>query len=333
MIKRSRYIFLFFFLALSLMACGQEVLIEGLNQRDSNDILVVLYQNGIEGKVEARKQAQEVSYAILLKKDELFSARNLLKENNLPRIRELDLEEICGKEIMIPTPEYERCRENVGRQGTIANNLMKLPEVVYASVVLNIPTVNEFATESQLHKRPTASVVIRAKLASNEFKITEPKIQRHVSGAVEGLDPRDVSVIISYIDLEDKSVGQENQNSQGSGHEKSAPVVTNNAQVSDASLVTVVGLEMTEASKKKFKIYAALALMLLMIVSAALLFTVMKLSQARKNGSSLSPLLSAGSNRKDGPKMIESRLEDIDGENQDQESYNEEEREGKPLES
>lgn len=255
-----------------LSACGKEVVYQDLTELEANEILVVLYKSGIEAAKEKVQNAQEVSYTVAVSKDEIQKARQILVENKLPRKRSLGFSDICKETSIIPTPEQEKCRKLLALKGEIVNSLERIPGVVEADVVLNIPEVSEFSIETQSGKKPTASAVLMVRKDNTGYEITESRVQRFISNTVENLDPRDVAVIINFL---------ENPEEIAKGQKPTTNPTANLTQPS-AGLATVMGLNLDLGSVKKFKIYAAVMLVLLMGVAAALIMSVIKLTKLRQ---------------------------------------------------
>lgn len=281
-------------LTLLLSACGKESLYQDLNERDANEILVVLYKNGIEADKIRVEGPQEVVYSIHVPKDKIQDARRILVDNNLPRKKELGFSGICKEKGLIPTPEEEKCRKLLALKGEIINSLERVPGVIDADVVLNIPEVNEFASEDAAKKRPTASAVIQVKKEGAGYEVREGNIQRFISNAVEDLDPRDVTVIISYVEPPQKVIAQGPQAAPDGGEaEATAP---------EGALATIAGLTLHENSLRRFKIYAIVFLAILIAVSTGLILNVIKLTRMRQElkvsraqGAAGTPLLEEGS--------------------------------------
>ncbi|MCE9624512.1 MAG: hypothetical protein K8R69_03515 [Deltaproteobacteria bacterium] len=187
--------FAIFFLA----ACGQETLQQNLGEQEVNEILVVLYQNGVNAQKIKTESSQDISYSITVPKDQIQQARRILVENNLPKAKELGSEGICKEKGLIPTPEEEKCRKLLAKKGDIINSLQRVPGVIDADIVLNVPEISPFNTETQSNQRPTASAVIRVKKSPDGYEVTEARMQQFISKSVENLDPRDVSVIITFV--------------------------------------------------------------------------------------------------------------------------------------
>lgn len=278
-----------------MTACGQEVLQQALSEPEANEILVVLFQHGITATKVTTVGTEGTTYSITIPKDAIQSSRRILLENNLPRSKELGSEGICKEKGLIPTPEEEKCRKLLAKKGDIVNSLQRIPGVIDADIVLNVPEISPFNTETQAENRPTASAVLRVKKSQDGYEITEARIQQFISKSVEKLDPRDVSVIISYLPTPQEVLSQ-------------VPQTPGAAAAFDAKLATIAGLVMKVESVKRFKIFAVVMLVLLLGVSAALILNVIKLTKMRQElkvsklnsglpeGSSMSPPLLEGGN-------------------------------------
>lgn len=257
---------------LVFVACGKEALFQDLEEREANEILVVLYKNGIEADKLMVEGTQEVTFAVQVPRDKIQDARRILVENKLPRKKELGFSGICKEKGLIPTPEEEKCRKLLALKGEIINSLERIPGVIEADVVLNIPEVSEFAAEDAEKKRPTASAVIHVRREEAGVDLREGNVQRFISNTVENLDPRDVAVIISYADSPQKVVAQGPQGVTPSG----------NGAVSGAPVTTIAGLTLQQDSLKRFKIYAVIFLVVLIGISTALILNVIKLTRMRQ---------------------------------------------------
>lgn len=273
-----------------LSACGQENLYQDLSERDANEILVVLYKQGVDAKKVRVEAAQEVSYVVQVPKEDIQRAQQILIANNLPRKKELGFSGICQEKSMIPTPEEEKCRKLLALKGEIINSLEKLDQVVDADVVLNIPEVDTFAGEEQEQKQPTASAVIRLKSegeGQGTEALRESHLQRFISNSVEGLDPRNVAVLLSYAEPVEQilSKGPQAAATGGATSSSSSPSKESSKEAvtaSTAPLSTIVGLQIHPESVQRFKIYAVAMLGLLILVSGVLILNVFKLTRLKQ---------------------------------------------------
>lgn len=257
--KNGRF-YVFFILFFGFVACGQMPLYQDLSETDVNEILVALQDRGIEAEKVKEEKSQKVSWIVLVNKKDAAKARKILVESNLPYKKQPSLRDICKDSELIPTPQQEKCKKMLALKGEIINSLERIPGVVDADIVLNIPDISEFAVESQPGKRPTASAVLKVRKTPEGLEITESKIQRFISNTVENLDPRDVSVVITYIQAPEEA-------------RKEAGIKNS---------ITVVGLKMDISSKKTFKTYALVTLMILIGISAALIFSLFQLIKLRQ---------------------------------------------------
>lgn len=278
--------FIFMFLA-----CEQSGIVHDLTERDANEILVLLAKNSITATKQKVEKNQEVSWIVTVSPGDQELARSILVANNLPKVRHGGLEGICKEAGLILTPKTEKCRELLAQKGEIINSLESIPGVVSADVVLNLPDKEDFPDENSVQLRPTASVTIQYLSDANvKTKLTEGKVQEFVANGVTGLDARDVTVIISYFE---QNIDQEHANQvegiDGSVNPDDAvqtPQGTQLAQVEEESeMVSVGGLMMDEGSAKKFKTLSVLFLVLLLLLAAAFIYALFRMSRLRKQGS------------------------------------------------
>lgn len=255
-LRKTLLILIFLFFA----SCSKMPIYHDLTESEANEILVALQDRGIDALKVKEVKSQQVTWSIEVPRKDASAAQKILVENNLPRKKELGFSGICKEKGLIPTPDEERCRKVLALKGEIINSLAKIPGVIESDVVLNIPEISEFSSETQPSKRPTASAVLKVRKSTENLELTEPKLQRFISNSIENLDPRDVSVVITYIQNP-----EEVQKVSGG-----------------ASLVSIAGLKMDVPSKNSFKIYALSILVLLLGVSIALVFSLFKLMSLRK---------------------------------------------------
>ncbi|MBI2341927.1 MAG: hypothetical protein HYU98_04260, partial [Deltaproteobacteria bacterium] len=183
-----------------LLGCSKVELYHDLSEEEANDMLVVLQQDGINAEKIKEVRQNEIYWTIKIDPKRLIDARRLLVEHNLPRKKELGLSGVYQEKGLIPTPDEQKARYLLALKGEIINSLLKIPEVIDADVVLNIPSPEEFASPDAKEKRPTASVIIKAKPTDSvQETLSESRMQQFVANTVENLNPRDVSVIITYI--------------------------------------------------------------------------------------------------------------------------------------
>lgn len=288
-----------------LVGCKDIDIVHELDERDANEILVVLSRHDIVAKKEKVEKNQEVKWTVTVKAADEMGARQILVANNLPKVKLGGLSGICKDAGLILTPKTEKCREILAYKGEITNSLESIPGVVSADVVLNIPDKEEFPDEDAPIPHPTASVTIQyLKDGQSGSPLTEGKVQQFVANSVSNLDPRDVAVIITYLEsgvptTEDKKIEQEaadealkqqtalaNNSGQGSQNVDGI-VVTGDASVSNAELTLIGGLKMDAASAKKFKVVAIMFLILFIILTISFIFVLLRLARIKKRSSAM----------------------------------------------
>ena len=284
-----------------ITACQEVEIVHDLTERDANEIMVLLSRNNIPATKHKEISNQEVFWTIKTKPDVELQARSILVANNLPHIRHGGLEGICKDAGLILTPKTERCREILSYKGEIINSLESIPGVVSADVVLNLPEKEDFPDENVPQARPTASVTIQYLTDANvKTRLTEGKVQEFVANGVNGLDMRDVTVIISYIEQKidealfpvnlEKDVKTPLTDAQGNEVDAQKIVAqlgsekTDNALSAD-ELVSIGGIQMDGVSAKRFKLISIIFLTVLLILAAAFIYALLRLAKLRKQSS------------------------------------------------
>lgn len=268
---------------LFLAACAREVLYHDLNQEDANKVIVLLQQNGIEATLTSQVRQNETFWSVKVDKEILPRARELVVTGNVISQRAPGLKEVYqgkGSSGWIKTPAEERARYLLATKGEVINSLKKLPEVIDADVVLNVPQGGELGIGVE-PKRPTASVVIRAQLPqSGPSSLHELKIQEFVANTVEGLSPRDVSVLIERMAPMGTTVRPgETITLPRAGVSPGAGVAETTAAPTS---IPLMGLQLEGESRERLKVYLIVFFAVLVILSVALIVSIMQASRVRQ---------------------------------------------------
>jgi len=279
---------LFIVLAVAIFAagCGRIELYQDLAEEDANEILVLLAENGIKATKKKEVRQNDVSYSIEVSEADMVRARSLLLTHNLPHRRELGLTGVYKDKGLIPTPDEQKARYMLALKGEIINSLRSIPQVVDADVVLNVPQQDEFAAAGEQHdKRPTASAVIRVKPEESGLTpITEAKLQQFIANAVEGLNPRDVAVMISYLPV--PGVARPGDVKTLPTDRAGGPAVA--PGLPPAVQHELVGLKLDAESKDRLKVYVLIFFLVLVILSVALILVIVQGSRMRRTLAALS---------------------------------------------
>jgi type III secretion system YscJ/HrcJ family lipoprotein len=290
--KRLNSVLLVLVCLFALSACKETAIVHDLEERDANEILVVLAKHDITAKKDKVEKNQAVTWFITVNPSDEMAARSILVANNLPKVRHGGLSGICKDAGLILTPKTEKCREILAYKGEIINSLESIPGVVSADVVLNIPDKDEFPDANSVPPRPTAAVTIQyLKDGRTTTTLSEGKVQEFVSNSVNGLDARDVAVIISYFESGVPMAGDAPE----AAATKDAPLVSGTTGTADVvqmpdtvepdevpDLKTIGGLKMDSSSAKKFKVVAVLFLVLFLLITGAFLYVLLKMARLKK---------------------------------------------------
>lgn len=269
--KVSIFILLMVFVA----GCRKMAIYHNLTEEETNEIMVVLYESGINARKEKEIVQNEVFWNVTVEEKNLAEARKILLSRNLPRKRELGLSGVYKEKGLIPTPDEQKARFLLAMKGEIVNSLESIPEVVDADVVINIPTPEEFATGGE--KRPAASVTLKVKPEGKIIsQLTESKVQQFVANAVENLNPRDVSVIISYITPPPEGTRP--------GEKLILPETVKREALEEGErgTVSVAGINVLKDSSTRLKVYLFIFFTLLIVMSAVLIVNVVRTTRMKQ---------------------------------------------------
>lgn len=276
---------IFFMTLLLVGGCQKADLHHDLSETEAGEILYILEANGIDAKKEKEISGQMVFWKVTVPVKDTIKARQILISNNLPHKKELGLAGVYREKGLIPTPDEQKARFLLALKGEIINSLEKIPGVVEADVVLNVPDENEFSDLSPEKRHPTASVIVKAQPSEDgSLPVTEGKIQRFVANTVPNLNPNDVAVILS------RGSGFGSQPvvlSQGSAQlPPTAPLTPSEG----AEWVELAGLRIDVASVSRMKVYFIGLLSLLVVVAMALLINVVRLNRLRLKANVANPV-------------------------------------------
>lgn len=188
-------------LALPLLAatllggCGDEPLLHDLAERQANEVLVALDEEGVAaGK--ARQEGSEAAWTVTVPRGSAGKAHRVLAARQLPRARPQGLGEIFAPGGLVPTPVEERARWLHALAGELARSVEALDGVVEAHVHLGLPADDPL--RPGLRPAPRAAVLVKCRPAAcAPLRALEPGLRSLVAGAAEGLAPEAVAVVIA----------------------------------------------------------------------------------------------------------------------------------------
>lgn len=169
-----------------ITACGYDTLYSDLDEQQSNEMLALLMDNGIE----SRKTRGDGAWQLELKKSDLPPAMDVLRRHGYPRERYETLGQVFKKEGFVSSPLEERARLLHGLSQELSQTLTEIDGVVTARVHLAIPERNAL---SDTRSPSSASVFIKHH-ANADVSLKTAAIKALVVNSVEGLPYENVTV-------------------------------------------------------------------------------------------------------------------------------------------
>lgn len=207
-LKIRRLFFIFIPLLSLLLLTGCEtnnVIINDMDEREANEIVVFLASKGIAAqKIQSTSTAPgggtaNIRWSISVEPDKTTEAMAILNQNGLPRKQGTNLLDLFAKQGLMSTDKEETIRYQAGLASQIANTIRKIDGIIDADVQLSFPSeagVGVGAPGAATQQRVTASVYVKhSGILDDPNSHLVTKIKRLVSGAVNGLDINDVTVI------------------------------------------------------------------------------------------------------------------------------------------
>lgn len=191
---------LFSFLLLLLASCtSTRIIVNQLDEKEANEILVFLASKNIEAtKVQAAAEgagAKVVLWNISVPQEQATESMALLNQVGLPRRRGQNLLGIFSNVGLVPSGMEQKIRYQAGLAEQIANTIRKIDGVLDADVQLSFPEedpLNPGATKQKI----TASVfVTHSGVLDDPNAHLATRIRRLVSGSINGLSYDNVTVI------------------------------------------------------------------------------------------------------------------------------------------
>jgi type III secretion protein J len=178
-----------------LGGCGDEPLLHDLAERQANEVLVALDEEGVAAS-KARQEGSEAAWTVTVPRGAAGKAHRVLAARQLPRARPQGLGEVFAQGGLVPTPVEERARWLHALAGELARSVEALDGVVEAHVHLGLPADDPL--RPGLRPAPRAAVLVKCRPAACAgLRALEPGLRSLVAGAAEGLAPEAVAVVIA----------------------------------------------------------------------------------------------------------------------------------------
>lgn len=213
--KKSAVLFLFFLL---LVGCaGNQSIVNSVDEREANEIVVFLASKGIVAqKVAAPTSAVGGAtaelYSINVDSDQATAAMALLNRYGLPRRQGTNLLSLFAKSGLISSDREETIRYQAGLAEELKNTIRKIDGVLDADVQISFPSTEATPTPGAPAPKITAAVYVKHQgIMEDPNSHMDVKIKRLVSNSVNGLSFEDVAVISDrsrFADITLKTEGE-----------------------------------------------------------------------------------------------------------------------------
>lgn len=205
-------------LLLILAGCeNSRVIVNGVEEREANEIVVFLASRGINAQKIATKSSPTGAgdsgpsmWNIAVPEGTMTDAMAILNQNGLPRKKGTNLLELFAKQGLMTSEKEETIRYQAGLEQQIANTIRKIDGVIDADVQLSFPAESNAGVPGAqvAPQRVTAAVYVKHQgIVDDPNRHLVSKIKRLVAGSVNGLDINDVTVISDRSRFTDVSIG------------------------------------------------------------------------------------------------------------------------------
>lgn len=185
----------------ALTSCqSRKVIVNSLDEKDANEILVFLSNKGIDAnKVQAPTASgggvKTVLWNISVAEEQANEAMALLNQVGLPRRSSQSLLSIFSNVGLVPTGMQDKIRFQEGLAEQIANTIRKIDGILDAEVRVSFPEEDPLNPNAPKQKI-TASVFVKHNgILDDPNAHLQTRIRRLVAGSINGLDYDNVTVI------------------------------------------------------------------------------------------------------------------------------------------
>ncbi|PIS02203.1 MAG: EscJ/YscJ/HrcJ family type III secretion inner membrane ring protein [Chlamydiae bacterium CG10_big_fil_rev_8_21_14_0_10_42_34] len=195
-------IFKLLFLLLLAGCAGNQAIVNNVNEREANEIVVFLASKGIVAqKIAAPTSATAAAaptdmFSIAVDPSRSTDAMALLNQYGLPRRQGTNLLTLFAKAGLMSSDKEETIRYQAGLAEQLSNTICKIDGVLDANVQLSFPPSDLNPAPGTPLPKVTAAVYVKHQgVMEDPNSHMEVKIKRLLAGSVNGLSYEDVAVI------------------------------------------------------------------------------------------------------------------------------------------
>lgn len=119
-----------------LMGCDNQLLLSHLSQRQSNEVLAILQEHGVEA---TRKQDNKNGDSIRVQPSDFVIAVDLLRQYNLPSKEPVEIIQAFPGDSLVASPLAERTRLLSLIEQRLEQSLLTIPDIINARVHVSYP--------------------------------------------------------------------------------------------------------------------------------------------------------------------------------------------------
>lgn len=196
------YLFLLCFCIPFLTSCeSTKTIVNQLDEKEANEILVFLSTKGIDARKEKSAEAgggggsKVVLWDIVVKDSQASEAMYVLNQQGLPRRRSQNLLGIFSTSGLVPSDLQEKIKYRAALSEQIASTIRKIDGILDADVQVSFPEEDPL-NPGQFKGKITASVWVKhSGVLDDPNSQLQSKIKRLVAASVTGLDYDNVTII------------------------------------------------------------------------------------------------------------------------------------------
>lgn len=201
LLRFLRYAFMLCLILPLLTSCGSErTIVNGLDEREANEILVFLASKSISAQKVVTPGAagggsKIATWDIVVSEENANQAMAVLNQNGLPRRRSQNLLGIFSNVGLVPSATEQQIRYQAGLAEQIASTIRKIDGILDADVQISFPKEDPLNPDKKTGKI-TASVYVKHNgVLDDPNSHLTTKIKRLVEASVTGLSFDNVTVI------------------------------------------------------------------------------------------------------------------------------------------
>lgn len=168
----------------------QIVLVQGINQEDANNIVLVLANNNVSATKQIEKDG---SYSILVDPKSQIMGLQVLSNFGEPLTKHTNMGEVFKKDGLISSPVEEFARYTYALDQDLESTLSQIDGIIAVKVHVSLPMPSDNLWSSEAAK-PGAAIFIKYR-SGYRIDLLTNRIKLLVSKAVPGLSPDMVEIL------------------------------------------------------------------------------------------------------------------------------------------